>query len=247
MISLIVARSRNHVIGKNGTIPWRLPADLKYFKKVTMGHTVIMGRKTWDSIGKPLLGRRNIVVSRNVDLKLDGAEVVHSLDKAFEVAAGSEIFVIGGEEIFRESINRADYLYITEIDLDVEDGDAFFNTDLFNSPLSLWKEISGSEAIPGFQPLSQSDGSPHERGGISFSFVIYQRKEKRYFDQCVATEKSKDSRLNCCKCGYARDRPMVIWSIYVPPTKCEECDGLICGACNVGMTGKKEDVCLKMC
>jgi dihydrofolate reductase len=95
-ISMIVARSRNHVIGRNNQMPWKISADLQFFKKVTMGHPVIMGRKTWESIGRPLPGRRNVVVSRNANLQLTGAEVVNSLDAAITTLNEfPRVFVIG--------------------------------------------------------------------------------------------------------------------------------------------------------
>ena len=115
-ISMIVARSRNHVIGRDNQMPWKISADLQFFKKVTMGHPVIMGRKTWESIGRPLPGRRNIVVSRNADLKLTGAEVVNSLDAA--LATLNEflrVFVIGGEQLFTQAFPMADRLYILSL------------------------------------------------------------------------------------------------------------------------------------
>ena len=126
-ISMIVARSRNHVIGRNNQMPWKISADLQFFKKVTMGHPVIMGRKTWESIGRPLPGRRNIVVSRNTELQLTGAEVVNSLDAAITTLNEfPRVFVIGGEQLFTQVFPKVDRLYITEIDIDVKDGDTFF-------------------------------------------------------------------------------------------------------------------------
>jgi dihydrofolate reductase len=145
-ISMIVARSRNHVIGKDNQMPWKISADLQFFKKVTMGHPVIMGRKTWESIGRPLPGRRNIVVSRNTDLKLIGAEVVHSLDAALSTLNEfPRVFVIGGEQLFTQAFPLADRLYITEIDLDIADGDTFFEIP---NP-STWKEIERTSASEG--------------------------------------------------------------------------------------------------
>jgi len=96
-ISMIVARSRNHVIGRDNQMPWKISADLQFFKRVTMGYPVIMGRKTWESIGRPLPGRRTIVVTRNLDLQLNGGEVVHSLEEALaSLAEFPRVFVIGG-------------------------------------------------------------------------------------------------------------------------------------------------------
>jgi len=126
-ISMIVARSRDHVIGKDNQMPWKISADLQFFKKVTMGYPVIMGRKTWESIGRPLPGRRNIVVSRNHELQLTGAEVVNSLDAALATLSEfPRVFVIGGEQLFTQAFPKADRLFITEINIDVEGGDTFF-------------------------------------------------------------------------------------------------------------------------
>jgi dihydrofolate reductase len=157
-ISMIVARSRNHVIGRDNQMPWKISADLQFFKKVTMGHPVIMGRKTWESIGRPLPGRRNIVVSRNADLKLTGAEVVNSLDAALTTLNEfSRVFVIGGEQLFTQAFPMADRLYITEIDIDVDGGDTFFEVP---NP-SEWKEI---------------ERTPAAEGEITFDFLTLERK-----------------------------------------------------------------------
>lgn len=126
LLTLIVARARNGTIGRDNTLPWRLPEDLAHFKRTTMGAPVIMGRKTWDSIGRPLPGRRNIVVSRNAALKLEGAEVAGSLEEAQRLCVGVEqVFLIGGAQLYEEALPSADRLVVTEIDADV-DGDAFF-------------------------------------------------------------------------------------------------------------------------
>lgn len=126
LLTLIVARARNGTIGRDNTLPWRLPEDLQHFKRTTMGAPVIMGRKTWDSIGRPLPGRRNIVVSRNQDLKLEGAEVAASLEDAQRLCVGVEqVFLIGGAQLYAEALPSADRLIVTEIDADIA-GDAFF-------------------------------------------------------------------------------------------------------------------------
>ena len=157
-ISMIVARSRNHVIGRDNQMPWKISADLQFFKKVTIGHPVIMGRKTWESIGRPLPGRRNIVVSRNADLQLTGAEVVNSLDAALATLSEfPRVFVIGGEQLFTQAFPKADRLYITEIDIDVEGGDTFFKVP---NP-SEWKEV---------------ERTPTSEGDITFSFVMLERQ-----------------------------------------------------------------------
>lgn len=157
-ISMIVARSRNHVIGKDNQMPWKISADLQFFKKVTMGHPVIMGRKTWESIGRPLPGRRNIVVSRNTDLQLIGAEVVNSLDGALATLSEfPRVFVIGGEQLFTQAFPKANRLFITEIDIDVDGGDTFFEVP---NP-SEWKEV---------------ERTPASEGEITFNFMTLERK-----------------------------------------------------------------------
>jgi dihydrofolate reductase len=118
--------ARNRVIGRDNRLPWRLPADLAYFKRVTMGHPVIMGRRTWESIGRPLPGRQNIVVTRNPDYSAHGATVVGSLDEAWRAAgAVDEACVIGGTSLFAEALPQADRIHLTEVEAEVE-GDTYF-------------------------------------------------------------------------------------------------------------------------
>ncbi|MFB1035373.1 MAG: dihydrofolate reductase, partial [Sinobacterium sp.] len=125
-LSLIVARASNGVIGKDNQLPWRLSEDLKYFKAVTMGKPVIMGRKTFESIGRPLPGRQNIVVTRNLDFMSAGITVVHSIDAAIAAAnEAAEIMLIGGTELYTLSLALADRIYLTAIHQDF-DGDAHF-------------------------------------------------------------------------------------------------------------------------
>jgi len=125
-LSIIVAMAKNRVIGANNTLPWHLPADLKHFKALTMGHHLIMGRKTFDSIGKPLPGRTSVVVTRNRTLKIEGCAVVHSLEEAIAACANdNEIFIAGGADIYAQAMPLVDTLYVTEIQRDVE-GDAHF-------------------------------------------------------------------------------------------------------------------------
>jgi dihydrofolate reductase len=120
-LTLIVASARNGVIGRDGALPWRLPEDLAFFKRTTMGHPIVMGRRTWESIGRPLPGRRNIVVSRQADFVAAGAEVAPSLDEALSRCAGAaEVFVVGGAQLYREALPRALRLIVTEIDADFE-------------------------------------------------------------------------------------------------------------------------------
>ncbi|MGE7999785.1 dihydrofolate reductase [Lysinibacillus sp. NPDC093190] len=126
MISLIVAHDNNYVIGYENGMPWHLPGDLKYFKEKTMGKPMIMGRKTFESIGRPLPGRRNIVITRDENYQADGIEVVTSLEGALALAGDvPEIMIIGGEQIFRLSMDIADRLYITKINHSFN-GDTYF-------------------------------------------------------------------------------------------------------------------------
>lgn len=125
-ICLIAALAAKRVIGKDNALPWHLPADLKRFKALTMGHPVVMGRKTHESIGRPLPGRRNLVITRNRDYSAPGCEIVHSLDEAIAACRDAqEIFIIGGAELYRESLPRAHCLEFTEIRAEFE-GDATF-------------------------------------------------------------------------------------------------------------------------
>jgi len=125
MISIIVATDKNNLIGKDNDLPWRIPADLAYFKKVTLGSTIVMGRKTYESIGKPLPKRRNIILSRQ-EFHADGCETLHSIEEVerFNVD-GEELFIIGGAHIFKETLPIADFLYLTYIDEEFE-GDTYF-------------------------------------------------------------------------------------------------------------------------
>lgn len=124
--SLVVAMDRNRVIGRDNALPWRLPDDLAYFKRVTMGHPIVMGRRTWESIGKALPGRVNIVVSRNPRLAAPGCTVVTSLEEAWKAAGGAEeACVIGGTSLFEAALPAADTIHLTEVDAEVP-GDTFF-------------------------------------------------------------------------------------------------------------------------
>jgi dihydrofolate reductase len=156
-ISMIVARSRNLVIGKENKIPWKISADLQFFKKVTMGYPIIMGRKTWESICRPLPGRRNIVVSRNTSYSAVGAELVSSLEQALDsLKEFNRVFVIGGQQLFNQAFPLADELFITEIELQVE-GDTYFEIP---DP-SDWQEI---------------DRVQEKEGEIEFAYVTLRRK-----------------------------------------------------------------------
>jgi dihydrofolate reductase len=125
-LSLVVAVARNGVIGRDNRLPWRLPDDLAYFKRVTMGHPVVMGRRTWQSIGKPLPGRTNIVVTHDPGFRAPGCVVAHSLAEAWRAAEGAdEACVIGGTSLFAETLPLADVIHLTEVEADVE-GDTYF-------------------------------------------------------------------------------------------------------------------------
>ena len=125
-LSLIVAMDENRLIGSDNALPWHLPADLAYFKRTTMGKAIVMGRKTFESIGRPLPGRRNIVVSRNPDFSAAGCEVVADIDGALAICAGDEeIMLIGGASLYRQILPRADRLYLTLIH-HAFDGDTWF-------------------------------------------------------------------------------------------------------------------------
>ena len=124
---LIAAMAANRVIGRGNTIPWNIPGEQTRFKEITMGHSLIMGRKTWESIGrKPLPGRRNLVVTRNPEFRATGAEVVYSLEESLARTEGDEkVFIIGGAQLYRLSLEQADTLILTELEQEVA-GDAFF-------------------------------------------------------------------------------------------------------------------------
>lgn len=128
-ISLIVAASQNDVIGRKGDLPWRLPADLAQFKRLTMGHPIIMGRKTYESIGRPLPGRKNVVVSRDKNYPSEGIELAGSLSEAITIAGNdNEVFIIGGESLFQEGLAIANNVYLTRV-LAKVDGDKYFHFD----------------------------------------------------------------------------------------------------------------------
>ncbi len=159
MISLLVAMDNNRLIGKDNDLPWHLPADLAYFKRVTMGHSIVMGRKTFDSIGRPLPGRENIIITRNTDYKADWCKVIHSIEEVLEMnQEDKELFIIGGAEIFKEVLPHADRLYITEIDA-VFEGDTFFPA----FPLSEWQKTFSEE------------GPRDEKNPYDYKFVVYER------------------------------------------------------------------------
>ena len=150
-ICLIAALAENRVIGRNNALPWHLPADLKRFKALTMGHPVLMGRKTHESIGRPLPGRRNLVITRDRCYSAAGCEVVHSLEEAIAACRGTpELFIIGGAEFYRESLPRADCLEFTEIKAEFE-GDAWFPEFSMAEWHETGREIHSDEAGTAFR------------------------------------------------------------------------------------------------
>ncbi len=165
MLSLIVAMSTNHTIGINNALPWHLPNDLKYFKQATMGKPIVMGRKTFESIGKPLPGRRNIVISRDANYSAEGVDVVSSLEAAISlgediclVNGQEEVMVIGGAQIYQLALEKADRLYITHVDAEVQ-GDAFF-------PQVDW---------PSFTLLAEESFQAEDPNPYDYRFSVYQR------------------------------------------------------------------------
>jgi len=162
-LTLIAALARNRVIGQDNRLPWRLPADLRQFKALTLGHPVVMGRRTYESIrsalGGPLPGRDNVVVTRDPDYAAPGCTIAGSLDAALAAAQGAEeVFVIGGEQLYREALPIADRLQLTEIDADFE-GDAWFPELAANA----WRVASRDPHAPGA-------GFAHP-----YAFVVYER------------------------------------------------------------------------
>lgn len=161
MISLIVAHDPNRVIGLDNQMPWHIPGDLAYFKEKTMDKAIVMGRKTFESIGRVLPGRKNIIVTRNASYKAEGAEVVTNLNDAITLAEAhhKEVMVIGGEQIFRAILPKADRLYITFIQKN-------FNGDTFFPPYNeeVWSLVETSEE------MTTTDG-------ITYVYLVYERKQ----------------------------------------------------------------------
>lgn len=156
MIRIIVATSKNRVIGNNNSLIWNLPADLKHFKKLTVGSTVVMGRKTYESIGKPLTNRRNIIITRDESLQIKDCEMVNSLEEAL-LLCNNDCFIIGGGEIYKQSLFIADELYLTLIDEEFE-GDTFFqelSEDWFES--------------------ERKEFEPDDKNKYNYSFIKYER------------------------------------------------------------------------
>ena len=166
-LALIVAQGKNRVIGNDNKLPWYLPEDLRYFKQVTMGKPVIMGRKTYESIGRPLPGRTNIVITRDANWSAEGVRIVNSLEAAVEMAeaqllieGGEEAIVMGGAQIYAQSLGLVDRMYITQVDGEPV-GDAHFP----EIDYSKWQEIARDSYPAGDQP-----------NRYPYAFVVYDRK-----------------------------------------------------------------------
>ncbi len=162
-LSIIVAVSENGVIGRDGGLPWHLSADLQRFKRLTMGHTIVMGRRTWESIGRVLPGRTMIVVSRQADyhVPVEGICVANSLEDALQIAAAAgedETFIVGGAELYREALSRADRLYLTRVHAQI-DGDTQF------------PQFDSSE----WQLVSNEQHPANAKNDHSYSFEVYER------------------------------------------------------------------------
>jgi len=164
IISTIVAVAKNNVIGKDNDIPWYLPADLKYFKKITTGHHIVMGRKCYESIGRPLPKRTNVIVTRNPFFIATGCLVTHNVAEAVQLAEANgeeEVFIIGGGQIYEIALPHVDRIYLTEVDLEVE-GDIFF------------PEINQKEWILIEETKCQAD----EKNEYDYTFKILERKKE---------------------------------------------------------------------
>lgn len=158
IVSIVVAVSENHAIGKDNKLLWRLPRDLKHFKDITTGHTIIMGRKTYDSVGRPLPNRRNIIITRQ-PITIEGCEVVNSLDAALALCRDeAEIFIVGGAEIYRQAMHLTNRIYLTLIHKNFE-GDTYFPDIKANT----WKTIE------------QEDFEPDEKNPLPYSFITFER------------------------------------------------------------------------
>ncbi len=164
-ISIIVAKAKNDVIGKDNELIWKLSSDLKLFKKLTTGHYIIMGRKTYESVGRPLPNRTSVVITRNKEFSLpEGHIVTHSLEEAIQVCIGkqlSQVFIIGGAEIYEQALPITDELLVTEVDAVLE-GDAYFPTIDTN----LWQTVSSEHY------------EKDKKNQFNFDFVIYKRNPK---------------------------------------------------------------------
>ena len=159
IVTIVVAIAENYAIGKNNQLLWHMPADLKHFKQITSGHTVIMGRKTYDSVGKPLPNRRNIIVTRQ-DIKIDGCEVVKSIEDGLALCANEdEVFIVGGAEIYKLAMGKTDRIYLTIIHHSFDADTLFPEIDYME-----WKETA------------REDHQPDERNKFPYSFITLERQ-----------------------------------------------------------------------
>ena len=160
IISIITAMDKNRLIGKENSLPWKLPADLQFFKRVTMAKPIIMGRKTFESIGRPLPGRQNIIITRDQSFSAEGCDVVFSTEEAYEaVSTFEEAMVIGGANIYQQFLEKADRLYLTRV-LSEFEGDAWF------------PEIDFSQ----WEMAEQEDHLADDKNECDYSFQVYNRK-----------------------------------------------------------------------
>lgn len=158
-LSIIVAVSENNAIGKDNKLLWHLPADLRHFKAITTGHTIIMGRKTYESIGKPLPNRRNVVITRQANYAAEGVEIVNSIADAIALTATDEnVFIIGGDEIYKQTLASCNKIYLTRVH-QYYDGDAFF------------PELSADD----WQEIEKIDYLPDEKNTLPYSFATLER------------------------------------------------------------------------
>ena len=162
ILSFIAAIGKNNELGEGNDLIWKFPADQKFFRETTSGHPVIMGRKTFESIGRILPNRRNIVITRDKTYLRHGVDVVHSIDEALSLVKGaeSEIFIIGGAEIFKQSMNIANKLYITRVEAEDKNASVFF------------PEIN----LQDWQEISHEEHEPDEKNPYKYTFIIYVKK-----------------------------------------------------------------------
>ncbi len=156
-VAIVAAVAANGVIGHRGGLPWTLPDDLRHFKALTMGHTLVMGRATYDSIGRPLPGRRTIVVTRQIAWSVPGVDVAHSVDEALLMAGRGEVFVVGGGDVYRQCLDRTQRLHLTLVEAAPE-GDTWFP----DFDRAAFREVAREE---------------HPEGPLPFAFVTYERRE----------------------------------------------------------------------
>lgn len=161
MIAIVVAVAENNVIGKDNQLIWHLPADLRFFKNLTMGHPIIMGRKTYESIGKPLPGRTTVIITRQQDFEAPGCIVVNSIDEAIAKAQtiDQDVYIIGGAEIYKQALAKTDTIYLTRVH-HTFDGDTFF------------PELDGAD----WEVTSEEKHEPDEKNKYSYSFITLKQK-----------------------------------------------------------------------